>query len=63
MGSTDLSGDDLGPDDFFPDRQTARIMAFDVAETPSGVADNAIPRHDANSIPTPEYRLVNSVVP
>ena len=34
-------GDDLDPDeDFFPDRQTDRIMAFDVTETPSGVADN-----------------------
>ena len=34
-------GDDLDPDeDFFPDRQTDRIMAFDVTETLSGVADN-----------------------
>jgi spore coat protein A len=33
-------GDDLAPEDFFPDRQTDRIMAFDVNQLLSGVADN-----------------------
>jgi len=33
-------GDALGPDDFFPDRQTDRIMAFDVTLPLSDAADN-----------------------
>jgi FtsP/CotA-like multicopper oxidase with cupredoxin domain len=33
-------GDDLDPGDLFPDRQTDRIMAFDVVVPLSGVADN-----------------------
>jgi FtsP/CotA-like multicopper oxidase with cupredoxin domain len=32
-------GDDLDPEDLFPDRQTDRIMAFDVADTTPLVAD------------------------
>jgi FtsP/CotA-like multicopper oxidase with cupredoxin domain len=34
-------GDDLEPEDVFPDRQTDRIMAFDVVLPPSGVTDVA----------------------
>ena len=33
-------GDDLAPEDLFPDRQTDRIMAFDVVVPLSGVPDN-----------------------
>jgi hypothetical protein len=36
-------GDALDPDDFFPDRQTDRVMAFDVVLPLSGVADNFNP--------------------
>jgi spore coat protein A, manganese oxidase len=36
-------GDDLEPEDFFPDRQTDRIMAFDVVVPLSGIADNFDP--------------------
>ena len=33
-------GDALGPDDFFPDHQTDRVMAFDVTAALSNVADD-----------------------
>jgi spore coat protein A len=33
-------GDALGPDDFFPDHQTDRVMAFDVTSTLSNLADD-----------------------
>jgi FtsP/CotA-like multicopper oxidase with cupredoxin domain len=36
-------GDDLDPEDLFPDRQTDRIMAFDVVVPLSGVPDNFDP--------------------
>jgi FtsP/CotA-like multicopper oxidase with cupredoxin domain len=36
-------GDDLEPEDVFPDRQTDRIMAFDVVVPLSGVPDNFDP--------------------
>jgi spore coat protein A len=36
-------GDDLDPDDLFPDRQTDRIMAFDVVMSKSNVPDNFNP--------------------
>ena len=36
-------GDDLGPDDLFADRQTDRIMAFDVSQPLSAVPDNFDP--------------------
>ena len=36
-------GDDLAPDDFFPDRQTDRIMAFDVVVPKSAVPDTFDP--------------------
>ncbi len=36
-------GDDLGPEDFFPDRQTDRIMAFDVTQPLSAVPDTFHP--------------------
>jgi len=36
-------GDDLEPEDLFPDRQTDRVMAFDVVVPLSGVPDNFNP--------------------
>ncbi|MGD8404151.1 MAG: multicopper oxidase domain-containing protein [Anaerolineales bacterium] len=36
-------GDDLDPDDLFPDRQTDRVMAFDVVVPLSGVPDTFNP--------------------
>ncbi|MDH5373372.1 MAG: multicopper oxidase domain-containing protein [Acidimicrobiia bacterium] len=50
-------GDDLGPDDYFPDRQTDRIMAFDVVAPVDGAPED---RFDPSLIS--EYGGVDSPV-
>lgn len=55
-------GDALEPEDFFPDRQTDRIMAFDVVLPMSGVPDTfdpaAIGHYDGNVNPVDNTRKV-----
>jgi FtsP/CotA-like multicopper oxidase with cupredoxin domain len=55
-------GDDLGPDDFFPNRQTDRIMAFDVTQPLSAVPDNFNPAnissYNGNNNAVTNYRDV-----
>jgi spore coat protein A len=55
-------GDALGPDDFFPDRQTDRIMAFDVTQPLSAVPDSfnaaAISAYSGNTNAVTNYRKV-----
>ncbi len=55
-------GDALAPEDFFPDRQTDRIMAFDVVLPDSGVPDgfdpNAIAAYGGNAEPVTRVRRV-----
>jgi FtsP/CotA-like multicopper oxidase with cupredoxin domain len=43
-------GDALEPADLFPDRQTDRVMAFDVVVPPSGVPDNFNPANLASAV-------------
>ncbi len=48
LGDSPFGGDLPGPDDVFPDRQTDRVMAFDVSETLSSIPDYfSIARFDA----------------
>lgn len=55
-------GDALGPDDFFEDRQTDRIMAFDVTVPLSAVPDNFNPAnisaYGGNNAAVTNYRNV-----
>ena len=55
-------GDALAPEDFFPDRQTDRVMAFDVEVPMSGVVDSfepsAIGHYNGNSNPVSNVRKV-----
>jgi spore coat protein A len=55
-------GDALGPDDFFHDRQTDRIMAFDVTQPLSAVPDSfnaaAISAYSGNNNAVTNYRKV-----
>ena len=55
-------GDALSPEDLFPDRQTDRIMAFDVTLPDSGVPDafdpSAIASYGGNSAPVTRVRKV-----
>lgn len=47
-------GDALGPDDYFPDRQTDRIMAFDVVlPLDTSVPDNFDPNAISNTVTNP----------
>jgi FtsP/CotA-like multicopper oxidase with cupredoxin domain len=54
-------GDDLAPEDFFPDRQTDRIMAFDVADVPNvadGFDQTNIGQYGGNTAPVDRVRKV-----
>lgn len=58
-------GDDLGTDDFFPDRQTDRIMAFDVILTKNGsILDSFDPDEIQNTnveVPGPVVQVPRKV--